>query len=153
MKYTITIAAALAVASSALVTARAAEQFDGRSNQEKGESSYIQGTTSGLGQNGVDRVQDIRRTSTGEMQFSQQQVDQIRNAAKQAKLEREASDVNFTISVGAAVPRQAHTHDLPPQLAKTVPTSTPLRYVLTRDRLVLIDKRTERIVAIIPGMG
>jgi hypothetical protein len=123
-----------------------------RTDQRKGESSYIQGTKGGLGQNGISRTDDIRRTASGNLQFTPQQVAQIRNAVGQAKLKRD-DHVAFTIAVGAVVPKQAEARDLPRKVAKAVPSSTPLRYVLARDQLVLIDKLTQRIVAIIPGMG
>jgi hypothetical protein len=42
---------------------------------------------------------------------------------------------------------------LPAAVAKTLPTKTPMRYVLAQDRLILIDKKSGRIVGIVPGMS
>ncbi|MGH6664917.1 MAG: DUF1236 domain-containing protein [Pseudolabrys sp.] len=151
MRKTQAIAAAVLVAA-ASAAANAQGTNGERTDQQKGESSYIQGTQSSLGQNGISRTGDIRRTATGKLQFTPQQVAQIRDAVGRAKLKRE-DHVAFTIAVGATVPKQADARDLPRNVAKAVPSSTPMRYVLARDQLVLIDKRTQRIVAIIPGMG
>jgi hypothetical protein len=124
-----------------------------RSDQQRGESSYIQqNETSGLGKNGQSRTEDIRRTATGDIKFTPQQIEQLHKAVQAAKLERRDS-VIFTVAIGAAVPAQAGAKDLPPAVAKTLPTKTPMRYVLAQDRLILIDKKSGRIVGIVPGMS
>ena len=124
-----------------------------RSDQSKGKSSIIDGKgDNGLGQNGISRIDDIRRTSTGELQFSGQRERQIRDAVGKAHLQKQ-SHVNFTISVGVAVPKQAAARDLPKPVADAVGAGTPLQYVLAQDRLILIDKKTARIVAIVPGVA
>lgn len=146
--------AAIILGAWALATAAAAQNnVNGeRTDQKKGESSYIQTKPTGLGQNGISRQDDIRRTASGKLSFTPAQVQAIREAAGKARLKRE-DHVAFTIAVGAVVPRQGGARNLPASLAKAVPTSTKLRYVLAGNQLILIDRPTSRIVAVIPGVG
>lgn len=126
-----------------------------RSSQSQGQSSAVhKGPTgsNGLGQTGTDRQEDIRRTATGELSLSQDQVAGIRTAVNKAHLKRQ-DHVSFTIAVGAAVPQQAHARDLPKAVSKVLPVEHKLQYVLVRDRLILLDKDTRRIVAIVPGVA
>jgi hypothetical protein len=126
-----------------------------RTNQQQGQSSQIQQNTShpsGLKPSGNSRLEDIRRTASGDLTLTDDQRARIRDAVAHAHLHRQ-NDVGFTITVGAAVPQQAQARDLPPKVAKAVPAKHRLQYVLVRDQLVLLDKQTRRIVAIVPGMG
>ncbi|MGH6789022.1 MAG: DUF1236 domain-containing protein [Pseudolabrys sp.] len=126
-----------------------------RTNQQQGQSSQIQQNTSrpsGLKPSGNSRVEDIRRTASGDLTLTREQRTRIRDAVTQSHLDRQQS-VGFTIAVGAAVPQQAKARDLPPAVAKAVPSKHRLQYVLVRDQLILVDKQTRRIVAIVPGMA
>jgi hypothetical protein len=121
-----------------------------RSAPVPGASADIQGDAN-LGRNGIDRNDDIRRTATGELRIAPQQMDAVRRYASQLQLERQ-DDVNFTISVGAAAPRQSGAKQLPTAISKVLNTSSPMSYLLFRDQLVLIDEKSQRIVAVIPGI-
>ncbi len=125
-----------------------------RTDTEQGASGYIKGNRSGetIGGIGLSREQDIRRTSSGQIALSQGAHAALRSAAESGELHR-TDGVAFTVAVGAAVPQQAGARDLPPALHNDVPSGNQLSYVLVSDRLILVDKRTERIVAIVPGMG
>jgi hypothetical protein len=130
----------------------AAEQMNNgeRTRQTEGGSAEVQGDAN-LGRNSVNRTEDIQRTSTGELRIGEQQLNDIRNSAAKAKLVR--SDPAFTISVGAAVPKQADTRELPVEIARLLNTTSPLEYVLARDQLIIIDQLTRRIIAILPGVS
>lgn len=125
-----------------------------RTDQQQGTSGYIKGNQQGetIGGAGLSRQEDIRRTSSGEIALSQGAHAALRSAAASGELHR-TDRVAFTVAVGAAVPQQAGARDLPPALHKDVPSGNQLSYVLVSDSLILVDKRTERIVAIVPGMG
>ncbi|HEX5509869.1 MAG TPA: DUF1236 domain-containing protein [Pseudolabrys sp.] len=156
MSRKILVAAALAtIGATAIQMSPAKAQINGeRSNQRQGESSEVQPNAHhpGLPTNGNSRMEEIRRTSSGELTLSGTQRNRIKEAVEKSNLKRQSS-VGFTISVGAAVPQQAGARDLPPAVAKAVPSKHPLQYVLVRDQLILLDKRTHRIVAILPGMA
>lgn len=146
---------AVALSAALVVTGAAyAQNINGeRTDQQKGESGYLQqNQTNGLGQTGISRKGDIRRTATGKLDFTPAQVTAIREAAAKVKLSKQDS-VGFTIAVGAAVPQQAGARALPQSVAKAVPTTTPLNYVLAGDQLILVDRRTARIVAIVPDVS
>lgn len=141
----------LAVLATAALPAFGEEQFYGsRSQQTSGGSAEIQGDAN-LGRNGVDRTDDIRRTATGELRISTEQKRQLQKAVVAAELVR-SKDVAFTVSIGAAVPRQSGALDLPKDISRAAGTEAPLRYLLHNDRLVLIDVKTDRIIGIIPGI-
>lgn len=143
-----------AVTFAGLQTSLAQNGINGeRSNQQQGESSEIKpnGNT-GLPTTGNSRMEDIRRSANGKLTFSPAERSRIQQAVAHSRLKRQ-QNVAFTISVGAAVPQQADARDLPPALAKAVPSKHPLQYVLVRDQLILLDKRTRRIVAIVPGVA
>jgi hypothetical protein len=127
-----------------------------RTDQKQGTSSYISGNDgrggTTIGGVGISRQQDIRRTSSGTLHFSPQKIAALKTAAKKANLQRRQS-VAFTVAVGAAVPRQADAHDLPPSLQAILPSGNTMNYILVQRQLILVDKNTARIVAIIPNIG
>jgi hypothetical protein len=59
------------------------------------------------------------------------------------------SSINFSISVGATVPRTVRVYDLPPDVVTIVPAYRGYKYVLVDDEILIIDPRTWRIVAVI----
>ena len=61
--------------------------------------------------------------------------------------------MNFSIAVGAAVPRQAELHKLPSALTDILQGYTGDQYIRVRDQLVIVDGKARRIVAIIPNMA
>jgi hypothetical protein len=65
-------------------------------------------------------------------------------------LERGRVDrVDFSISVGTAVPRTVRVYDLPAEIVEVVPRYRGFKYVLVRNEIVIIDPRTLEIVAVI----
>lgn len=151
----------LALTFVSLLAVTAAHAQDGdingpRTDQKQGISSYIKGhegrDSTTIGGVGVSKKQDIRRTSSGNLNLSDEKLAALKAAAKRAGLQRTPS-VSFTVAVGAAVPKQAGAHDLPPSLEAIVPSGNTMTYVLAQNRLILIDKSTQRIVAIVPGVG
>lgn len=61
-----------------------------------------------------------------------------------------SNNVNFSISVGARVPRQGITlHRLPMEVVNIYPQWRGYEFVLVRDQIVVIDPRTLQIVAVL----
>ncbi|ALA18879.1 MULTISPECIES: DUF1236 domain-containing protein [Chelatococcus] len=59
-------------------------------------------------------------------------------------------DVNFTISVGQAIPRTVELHPLPPRVVEIVPQYREYVYfVLADGRIVIVDPRSYEIVYIV----
>jgi hypothetical protein len=61
-----------------------------------------------------------------------------------------AKDTKFTVSVGAAVPREVALAPLAPELRQILPTYQNDQYVMIDNRLVIATPDDRRIVAIIP---
>jgi Protein of unknown function (DUF1236) len=127
-----------------------------KSNQEQGESKAIrQGTDvergPGLTGDNTSETEAIRRSSTANVSLTPEQREKIKAYFARSSSPRE-ENVNLSISVGASVPRQAPVHDFPEELERSVPAYRGTLYVRARDQLVIIDKDTRRIVAIIPNI-
>jgi hypothetical protein len=61
--------------------------------------------------------------------------------------------VDFELQIGTAVPRQQQLADLPADVAKALNGFDGSQYVIVRDRLVIVDAPSRRVVAIVPGVG
>jgi hypothetical protein len=127
-----------------------------KTDQEQGESkAQRQGLDvkrgPGLPSDNTSETQQLRRSATGDLSLSQEQREKIKSYFARSSIPREES-VNLSLSIGASVPRQAPTHDFPQELEKDVPAYRGTLYVRARDQLVIVDRDTRRIVAIVPGI-
>jgi len=75
---------------------------------------------------------------------------QINTAIKSAKIQ-ETTNVNFNISVGAAVPASVHFHPLPPRIVEIYPEWRGYEVILVGGRYVIVRPQTREIVYIIEG--
>jgi opacity protein-like surface antigen len=57
----------------------------------------------------------------------------------------------FSLSVGAVVPRGERLHALPPVLATRFPQFRGFRYIAFRDRIAIVQPRTNRVVTVMPA--
>jgi hypothetical protein len=62
-----------------------------------------------------------------------------------------ADHVNFSVSVGARVPREVHFHPLPTEVVSVYPEWRGYEFFLVRDEIVVVDPRTFEIVAVLPA--
>jgi hypothetical protein len=127
-----------------------------KSNQEQGESKAIhQGRDvergPGLPADNTSETEQLRRSATGSLSLSPEQREKIKGYFARSPIPRE-ENVNLSISVGASVPRQAPTHEFPMELERELPAYRGTLYIRARDQLVIVDKDTRRIVAIVPGI-
>lgn len=150
------IALAITVLAATAHAQGSAESNNPRTQQEQGASGYIKGdggsSSETIGGRGLSRQEDIRRTSSGDIRLSPEVEAALKSAAASGELERSTPPL-FTVAIGAAVPQQAGARELPATLKQQVPTGEAMNYILADDRLILIDGRTQRIVAIVPGMS
>ena len=58
---------------------------------------------------------------------------------------------DFSLEVGAAVPRSVRVYTLPPEIVEIVPEYRGHDYVLVGDDIVIIDPGSLEIVAVIPA--
>jgi hypothetical protein len=59
------------------------------------------------------------------------------------------TNVNFSISVGTRVPRDASFHPLPEEIVTIYPEWRGYEFILVNDQIVVVDPRTFEIVAVI----
>ena len=67
--------------------------------------------------------------------------------------DRFRTNVNFSVSIGATVPRSVRLHALPPSIIAIVPQYRSYRFVVVEDQIVIIEPRTYRVVTVIPAEG
>jgi hypothetical protein len=132
---------------------------DQRSNQGAGESTQaIHGPITVQG-NPVtaDQPQDVngnaRRIdqSTEPLKLTAEQQQEIRALISRIPGPARVKGQPFTISVGAAVPRQVPLQRLPSDLTSVLKGFENDNYVLVGSQLVIVDANVRRVVAIVPN--
>lgn len=63
------------------------------------------------------------------------------------------TNVNFSVSVGTAIPRDVRLQQLPADVVETVPQYRGYNFVLVRDEIVIVDPSSYQIVATMPYSG
>jgi hypothetical protein len=121
-------------------------QQQGQDRQGAGERNQAEQGRTGQG----GRAQDSTGRAPADVSITSEQRTQLRTrlgANPSARVDR--SSINFSISVGATVPRTVRVFDLPPEIVTIVPAYRGYKYVLVDDEILIIDPRTLRIVAVI----
>jgi hypothetical protein len=111
---------------------RGAQDNDRAGNQEQhnGTSGRAGGASVRLSQDQRTRVKDV--------------IVRDRNVAR-------VNSANFSVNVGARVPRDVHVSVLPPDVVTIVPEYRGFEYVVVGDQLLIIDPNTLEIVDILPA--
>ena len=94
------------------------------------------------------------KTETKAVQINEQQRTKISQTIKQQNVSlRRVSrtEVNFTINVGAVVPRTVNLVVLPAPLVAIVPQFRGYLYIVVDDQLLIIHPQTYEIVAVLPA--
>jgi hypothetical protein len=86
----------------------------------------------------------------GSVQISQDQRTKIRGIIGSGGGARIAN-VNFSVSVGAMVPRSVHIEVLPEDVVEIVPQYQGFDYIVVGDEILIVDPNTLAIVDIIPA--
>ncbi|WLB24318.1 DUF1236 domain-containing protein [Bradyrhizobium japonicum] len=63
------------------------------------------------------------------------------------------TNVNFSVSVGTAIPRDVRLQQLPADVVEIVPQYRGYNFVLVRDEIVIVDPSSYQIVATMPYSG
>jgi hypothetical protein len=75
---------------------------------------------------------------------------EITSAIKSTKIE-ETTNVNFNISVGAAIPASVRFHPLPPRIVEIYPEWRGYDVIYVRGQYIIVRPQTREIVYIIEG--
>jgi hypothetical protein len=109
-----------------------------------------------------DRNSNMNAESKGATENRSQTTGQVGAAAKLSSEQRTkittvirdqhvapVTNVNFSISVGARVPRDVSFHPLPMEIVTIYPDWRGYEFILVRDQIVVVDPRTFEIVAVL----
>ena len=91
------------------------------------------------------------RSGGAAVQLSQDQRTKIKDVVVHDRNVARVNNANFSVSVGARVPKDVHVLVLPPEVVTIVPEYRGFEYVLVGDQLLIIDPDTMEIVAILPA--
>jgi len=98
------------------------------------------------------RSEQITGTASAEVRLSDEQRQKLKqyfSAHKDARLNQPEA----IATLGAAVPRQVKLRSLPPEVTKTLQKYFGDSYYFVDDRLVIVEPKVRRIVAIIPNVS
>ncbi|MDI3467991.1 MAG: hypothetical protein OJF62_000054 [Pseudolabrys sp.] len=138
--------------------ATSAEKSGGKATEtNKSAADENKGVTE---RNGKSSVQTETRTqgqttgqgaagSRGATNLSTEQRTKIRTVFKEKVHVQPVTHVNFSINVGARVPRTVHYHPLPIEVVEVYPAWRGYNFILVNDEIVIIDPSTFEIVAIL----
>ncbi len=144
---------AVAAAWATLAAAQTTDPGQERTKQNAGQSGAAAShtLTPGGGAGGEPgEAHEITGTATGSLSLSPDQHKKLTDYFSRAGGNVNATDRKFTVSVGAAVPRQVELKPLAPEVKQILPTYGNDQYVVVDDRLVIVTPDDRRIVAIIP---
>lgn len=123
-----------------------------RSRQEAGESIAGKNDTSPANPKDPGRAQAIEQTATSQVALTAEQKQRLSDLLKgQQQAQRDSA--NFTLSIGSTVPRQTELSDLPDAAADVLHGYNGDKYLIVGDQLVIVDRETNRIVALIPNIA
>jgi len=90
-------------------------------------------------------------SATG-LKLTDVQREQIRSyfAGKSAN---RLQSVDFSVAIGAAVPRQVELQKLPDQISSVLGGYQGDDYLIVGDQLVIVDQSARRVVAIVPNIS
>jgi len=97
----------------------------------------------------VGRNERLTGSSTADVNLTPDQIGAVKSYVAQHGDERRDT-ANFALTVGAAVPAGAGLHDIPPQLAKSLPSFKDDKYLVVGGQFIVVEKKTRRIVAVVP---
>jgi hypothetical protein len=157
------IAAGLTAALSVALIGPSIAQSSGttgpRSNQGSGQSSTAKhnavapepSATGGSGQESSGEAQQIEQ-SAKPLKLTDEQRQQIKSYFAGKTADR-APKANFTLSIGAAVPKETRLERLPLEVSTAMGGYKGDEYIIIGNQLVVVDKSARRIVAIVPDIG
>lgn len=129
-----------------------------KSNQGSGESKAAKhnavvpekSLTGGGGQSSSGEAAQIEQ-SAAPLKLSAEQRQKIKLYFADRRSKR-LKEVAFSLSIGAAVPRQTPLHTLPAEIGSALGGFQGDDYLLVGHQLVVIDHNARRVVAIVPDV-
>jgi Protein of unknown function (DUF1236) len=134
-------------------TGQKAGEKNERTGQKAGEKNERTGERAGeknerTGERAGEKGE--RTTAARSVQLSSEQRERIHTVIG-SRREARVDHVDFALSVGTRVPRTVHMVPLPEEIVRLVPQYRGFYYILVRDEVVIIDRDTLEIVAVLPA--
>jgi hypothetical protein len=131
-------------------------QREERGAQDKDRTQERMGQDQDRGKTFQGQAQQGGGVTTGRsgrtsVQLSEDQRIKIKDVIVRDRNVARVNSANFSVSVGAKVPRDVHVTVLPSEVVMIVPEYRGYDYVLIGDQLLIIDPDTMEIVAILPA--
>lgn len=121
---------------------------DAEQNKERVETKEPNGQRQNRERTGKSEMRGAGKGAS--VQLSQEQHTKIHEVITHDRT-AVVDHVNFSVSVGTAVPRSIRVYDVPIDIVDIVPEYRGFRYFIVRDEVVIVDPETLEIVAIIPA--
>lgn len=94
------------------------------------------------------RARAIKNTAEP-LSLTAEQLARLRDLVQQQDAPR-ADELPFSLEVGVALPREFELRDLPPEASRILGGYEGDQYVMVRGKLVIVDRPSRRIAAIVP---
>jgi hypothetical protein len=121
--------------------------------QTSAESTVGKNDPAGQEDTSGGRARAIKQSSQA-LQLNPQQREQLKGIiGQQADPPKIEGKPPFEMMIGAAVPRQVGSKDLPAEITQVLNGYWGDYYVLVQDKLVIVDQHSARVVAIVPGVA
>jgi hypothetical protein len=116
--------------------------------QQAAESTVGKNDPAGLEDSTGGRARALKQTSHA-LQLDERQRQQIKEILGRQSAPRLAQP-NFELMIGTAVPSQVQLQDIPPEITQVMNGYWGDQFVLTQDKMIIVDQHTRRVVAIVP---
>jgi Protein of unknown function (DUF1236) len=130
--------------------AQSQEQRGAQSNEQRGAQSNEPSKTIGAQQRNAQGAAP-KAGGGASVQLSQEQRTKIKDVIVKDRNVARVDHVDFSVSVGVAVPRTVHVAVLPADVVTIVPEYRGFDYIIVGDQLLIIDPHTMEIVYILPA--
>lgn len=119
--------------------------------QRAAESTVGKNDPAGKDTNGT-RADAIKQSSQP-LQLDSQQRQKIKAVIAHQSGAPKLQKAPFEMMIGTAVPRQVELRDIPPEIAQVMNGYQGDQYVLVQDEMVIVDRNSRRVVAIVPAVA
>jgi hypothetical protein len=120
--------------------------------QQAGQSAEVKNNPAGSEDPSGGRAREIKQTAEP-LSLSDDQAKIIRDTLKSADNPPKLDKADFEMMVGTAVPKQIPTKDLPPKISEVLNGFAGSQYTVVQDKLVIIDRQSGRVAAIVPNVN
>lgn len=122
----------------------------GTNQSPTGSSSTTTAQQPNSQQNTADRSANINVNAS--VNINDQQRTRISTSISHLNVQP-LNNVNFSLSVGTAVPRDVRLQPLPAEVVEIVPQYRGYNFVLVKDEIVIVEPSSYKIVAVLPYSG